>query len=110
MEKTDEQWAASDVNGFSCSSSSSDLIEQGKANDKLKGTVHFDQLKVLAFAQLQTGDFPKDQVFEQCILDTKTSDLVPIIVGACLAGLVIIVLVAYLVGRARARRQGYASV
>ena len=33
-----------------------------------------------------------------------------IIVGACLAGLVIVVLVAYLIGRARAKRQGYASV
>jgi len=28
-------------------------------------------------------------VFEECKLDARTSDLVPIIVGACLAGLVI---------------------
>jgi len=48
-----------------------------------------------------------------CEADKKaaaTSDLVPIIVGACLALLVIIVLVAYLIGRVRAKRQGYASV
>lgn len=48
--------------------------------------------------------------FEQCMLDSRTSDIVPIVVGACLAGLVAVVLVAYLVGRARAKRQGYASV
>jgi lysosomal-associated membrane protein 1/2 len=45
-----------------------------------------------------------------CEGDVRTSDLVPIVVGACLAALVIIVLVAYLIGRARAKRQGYASV
>uniref|UniRef100_A0A914RNQ2 Lysosome-associated membrane glycoprotein 2-like transmembrane domain-containing protein n=1 Tax=Parascaris equorum TaxID=6256 RepID=A0A914RNQ2_PAREQ len=39
----------------------------------------------------------------QCSLDARTSDIVPIIVGACLAGLVIAVLIAYLVGRARAK-------
>uniref|UniRef100_A0A915MVJ2 CUB domain-containing protein n=1 Tax=Meloidogyne javanica TaxID=6303 RepID=A0A915MVJ2_MELJA len=45
-----------------------------------------------------------------CAADARTSDLVPIIVGACLGGLVIIVLVAYLIGRVRAKRQGYNSV
>lgn len=38
------------------------------------------------------------------------SDLVPIIVGACLAAIVILVLIAYLIGRARARSTGYQSV
>ncbi|VDO20095.1 unnamed protein product [Haemonchus placei] len=66
-------------------------------------------VRVIAFAALDTPEFPKDQV-EQCLLDSRTSDIVPIIVGACLAGLVVIVLVAYLIGRARAKRQGYASV
>jgi lysosomal-associated membrane protein 1/2 len=47
---------------------------------------------------------------ELCERDMRTSDIVPIVVGACLAALVIIVLVAYLIGRARAKRQGYASV
>lgn len=48
--------------------------------------------------------------YDFCALDSRTSDLVPIIVGACLAILVIIVLIAYLIGRARAKRQGYSSV
>jgi lysosomal-associated membrane protein 1/2 len=39
----------------------------------------------------------------------KDSNLIPIIVGACLATLVIIVLVTYLIGRRRSRN-GYQSV
>jgi lysosomal-associated membrane protein 1/2 len=51
-----------------------------------------------------------------CILEVvckadvdKNSNLIPIIVGACLAVLVVIVLVAYLIGRRR-NRNGYQSV
>jgi lysosomal-associated membrane protein 1/2 len=39
----------------------------------------------------------------------KNSNLIPIIVGACLALLVVIVLIAYLIGRRRSRN-GYQSV
>ncbi len=39
----------------------------------------------------------------------KSSNLIPIIVGICLGILVIIVLVAYLIGRRR-NRNGYQSV
>ncbi|KAK6027959.1 hypothetical protein OSTOST_06004 [Ostertagia ostertagi] len=67
-------------------------------------------VRVIAFAALDNPELPKEQAFEQCLLDSRTSDIVPIVVGACLAGLVVIVLVAYLIGRARAKRQGYASV
>jgi lysosomal-associated membrane protein 1/2 len=38
------------------------------------------------------------------------SDTVPIAVGAALAGLVVIVLIAYLIGRRRSRARGYQSV
>ena len=45
-----------------------------------------------------------------CAADiAKNSNLIPIIVGTCLAVLVIIVLVAYLIGRRRSRN-GYQSV
>ena len=44
-----------------------------------------------------------------CPADTKVSNLVPIIVGAALAGLVLVVLIAYLIGRTRNKR-GYESV
>jgi lysosomal-associated membrane protein 1/2 len=39
-----------------------------------------------------------------------TSDIVPIAVGCALAALVVVVLVAYLIGRRRARQRGYQSV
>lgn len=39
-----------------------------------------------------------------------TSDIVPIAVGCALAALVVIVLIAYLIGRRRARQRGYQSV
>jgi len=96
------EWGASEKHGFTCSTSDLKLVSNSNVN--------FSGLKVLAFALLSTDQFPQNQLFEECQLDVRTSDLVPIIVGACLAGLVIIVLVAYLVGRARAKRQGYASV
>jgi len=98
----DFEWHASENNGFSCSSAALSLTNGSVLN--------YDNLKVVAFTNQLKPEFPNEQVFEQCKADMRTSDLVPIIVGACLAGLVIIVLVAYLIGRARAKRQGYASV
>jgi len=44
-----------------------------------------------------------------CPEDSRISNIVPIAVGAALAGLVVIVLVAYLIGRRRTKR-GYESV
>ena len=40
-----------------------------------------------------------------CTKDQKTSKVVPIAVGAALAGLVVVVLIAYLIGRFRSRKQ-----
>ena len=47
-----------------------------------------------------------------CLTDqqNETSDLVPIIVGAALAALVLFVLIAYLVGRARAKKTTYETI
>ena len=41
----------------------------------------------------------------KCSQDQKSSKIVPIAVGAALAGLVIVVLIAYLIGRFRSRKQ-----
>ena len=46
----------------------------------------------------------------ECPADTNTNSLVPIAVGAALAGLVVIVLIAYLIGRKRSRQSGYEQV
>ncbi|XP_064614995.1 lysosome-associated membrane glycoprotein 1-like [Liolophura sinensis] len=45
----------------------------------------------------------------ECTADTVTNSIVPIAVGAALAGLVVIVLIAYLIGRRR-NHKGYESV
>ena len=42
--------------------------------------------------------------------DYQPNDIVPIVVGCALAGVVIFVLVAYMVGRRRHRQRGYQSV
>ncbi|CAG5134095.1 unnamed protein product, partial [Candidula unifasciata] len=57
------------------------------------------------------GDINLDSgtVYE-CPKDEETSSIVPIAVGAALAGLVIIVLIAYLIGRKRSRKTGYETV
>lgn len=47
---------------------------------------------------------------EECAADEKVSDIVPIAVGVALASLIIVVLIAYLVGRRRSRQKGYQSV
>ncbi|MFH4974030.1 hypothetical protein AB6A40_000739 [Gnathostoma spinigerum] len=98
----DSEVEAEDKNGFKCSNSALGF-ENGTA-------IELKNLRVIAFANLNSTDFPSGQMFEQCSLDERTSTIVPIVVGACLAGLVVIVLIAYLIGRARTKRQGYSSV
>jgi len=46
----------------------------------------------------------------ECDADFSNSDIVPIAVGCALAALVVIVLIAYLIGRKRSRQKGYQSV
>ena len=48
--------------------------------------------------------FPPSTAAVRCSQDIKGSKIVPIIVGAALAGLVIIVLIAYIIGRYRSRK------
>jgi lysosomal-associated membrane protein 1/2 len=74
-------------------------------NNRDNITLSFMRLE--AFANKTSDVFDTDAVV--CGDDTKVSNLVPIIVGACLAALILIVLIAYLIGRKRSRR-GYESV
>lgn len=70
-------------------------------------TLSMQDLRVEAFRN-KTGDSFSDA--KECSGDEKINDIVPIAVGCALAVLVIIVLIAYLVGRQRSRQQGYQSV
>jgi lysosomal-associated membrane protein 1/2 len=69
--------------------------------------INFLESKVEAYI----GDSKKG-VFDPEIdcKSTEISDVVPIAVGAALAGLVVIVLIAYFIGRRRSRRLAYQSV
>jgi len=68
-------------------------------------TIELLEFKVHAFTE--DGKEPKE--YSECENDV-VSDIVPIAVGCALAGLVVIVLIAYIVGRRRARQKGYQSV
>lgn len=73
-------------------------------------TIKFSNLKLEAFQNTPEPCFSnRTSNYDICQDDTTVSNLVPIIVGACLGGLIVIVLVAYLIGRRRSRR-GYESV
>lgn len=80
---------------FSCSKTGTIAV-----TDHFK--ISFTNLRVQAFI---TGDDFSQA--DHCAADQETTDLIPIIIGAALAALVIIVLVAYLIGRARANTPAY---
>ena len=61
-------------------------------------------IPLLTFINLYKCSF-LSSVAARCSKDIKGSKIVPIAVGAALAGLVIIVLVAYIIGRLRSRKQ-----
>jgi lysosomal-associated membrane protein 1/2 len=90
--------------GFLCMARMT-LYDNSTADEGLLA-IYTKNLQLEAFQTKSTATF-SDQ-YERCKEDT-ISNLVPIIVGACLGGLIIIVLIAYLIGRKRSRR-GYESV
>jgi len=80
-------------------------LKQKKGGDGVE--LKFEHLRMEAF---RTATDSKFSTAIECSLDGYVADIVPIAVGASLAGLVAIVLVAYLIGRRRSRARGYQSV
>jgi len=74
-----------------------------KVNDRV--TMSYTGLRTQAFLAQDYFSTP-----EPCPADAQSSDLIPIIIGAVLAAIVLIVLIAYLIGRARMRRSTYESI
>ena len=71
-------------------------------------TVTFSDMKVESFHTKKDGKYGKEVV---CLADTHASEIVPIAVGCSLAGLVIVVIVAYLIGRRRSwANKGYQTM
>lgn len=79
-----------------------------KAEETLKISNEFSINTVNLQVQAYNVDGGKFGAVEECQLD-ENSMLVPIIVGAALAGLVLIVLIAYLIGRKRSHA-GYQTI
>ncbi|XP_072049599.1 lysosome-associated membrane glycoprotein 1-like isoform X2 [Amphiura filiformis] len=73
-------------------------------------TTNFSEMELQPFAQDAKNNGTRGGSFTECPADSEISNIVPIAVGCALAGLVIIVLIAYLIGRSRSSRQGYQSV
>jgi lysosomal-associated membrane protein 1/2 len=74
------------------------------------GTIDVTDRFKISFSNLRTQPFITKDDFstpDHCQADQETTDLIPIIIGAALATLVIVVLIAYLIGRARANRPAY---
>lgn len=70
-------------------------------------TMEIQDMHIQAFGVQGSSDYG---AVEECEADDKVSDAVPIAVGCALAALIIIVLIAYLVGRRQSRQKGYQSV
>lgn len=75
-------------------------------NKTVLGTISVSKVHVEAFG---FGNNTKYSAPMDCAA-VETPDIVPIVVGLVLAGLVVVVLIAYLVGRRRAQSQGYLSM
>jgi lysosomal-associated membrane protein 1/2 len=78
-----------------------------KSDDGLV-SVKLSDIRLEAFRKTAQGHKDFSAAID-CPAD-DASDIVPIAVGAALAGLVVIVLIAYLIGRRRSRSRGYQSV
>lgn len=95
-------------NSYRCNSKTKIDNFKSKTNVTIT-SIDLENLRVQPFVDSQTifSDYAIEKV---CTMDyIHGSNLIPIIVGICLALLVVIVLVAYLIGRRR-NRNGYQSV
>jgi len=103
------KFKAGKTHSYECNSLSNiTLTTPSKATDE--AILSTKNLQVEAFFSGEKD--PKKPTFglsQQCPADTETDNYVPIAVGAALAALVVIVLVAYLISRTR-NRGGYESV
>lgn len=93
-------------NSYRCNSQESIALDVQDSENS--ATIHMAHLQMEAF---RTSANDKFSSAVDCPADkVVTSDIVPIAVGCALAALVVVVLVAYLIGRRRARQRGYQSV
>jgi lysosomal-associated membrane protein 1/2 len=76
-------------------------------NENFTVVVEFSHVKFDPFRTITGSSYQEAQ---DCQADDTVSEIVPIAVGIALAALVVIVLIAYFIGRRRSRRLAYQSV
>jgi len=86
-----------------------DTTEPGGASGEKLNNVTFTAKKV-QFDAFRSANISVNTYQTSLDCSYKPSDVVPIVVGCALAGTVLLVLIAYLVGRRRNRARGYQSV
>ena len=92
-------------NSFECKSNQSFAITQSGTKD---ATLTLSNAQYEAYRTAKGGSFSTGSA---CAADAAgTSNIVPIAVGCALAALVVIVIIAYLIGRRRAKTKGYQSM
>jgi lysosomal-associated membrane protein 1/2 len=99
-------WSAHNGRSFKC-----DLVSQFKLNTtsaKEVESIYISLDHILAQAFISNGTVGDPEVCNSG--DNDTSEIVPIAVGCALAALVVIVLIAYVIGRRRNRARGYESM
>ncbi|XP_035212251.1 lysosome-associated membrane glycoprotein 1-like [Stegodyphus dumicola] len=92
---------------FSVKAGNSYLCSSTEDVPLMNVTMEVYHIHIQAFGIQKNGEF---STAEECDSDYKVSDVVPIAVGCALAALIVVVLIAYLVGRRRSRQKGYQSV
>ncbi|XP_044266637.1 lysosome-associated membrane glycoprotein 1-like [Tribolium madens] len=93
-------------NSYKCAKEQSLNLTSVPAGKDFGGELRISQLQVQAFKNSTSTKF--DEALD--CQSSETPDVVPIAVGCALAALVIIVLIAYLIGRRRSQARGYLSM
>lgn len=94
---TSKQFSVTNGNSYRCKSKTAIPLDSV--------TMEVFDIHIQAFG----GEEKDFATAEDCEMD-NVSDVVPIVVACALCGLIIIVFIAYLVGRRRSRQKGYSSV
>jgi len=90
-------------NSYKCNTNDDIKFNSTDSDHKVDVTLEIAELQVQAYFK---GDKEEFGTVDECAADGgKGNKIVPIAVGAALAGLVIVVLIAYLIGRLKNRRQ-----
>lgn len=104
---TEEKFETSVLKSYKCDKEQEiKLEEEPNTNNNSFAMLKISQVQLQAF---HTSEDNKFSVAEDCA-ESSSTDIVPIAVGCALVVLIVIVLIAYLVGRRHSQNRGYLSM